>query len=360
MTTDERLEEIVTAAFAPAAAAVAEGRIPAAVLGAVLPDGRRAVRWAGQAAIEPAPRPLSRDTWFDLASLTKVLLTVPGLLRLVEDGRLDLDDPLGKRLPELADPAVRALSLRACLSHQSGLVPHEKLYLWPGPDGAARPTPDALKALVLARAWPVGAPAYSDINYILAGLILERLGDRPLAEALPPPAGLAARPPPGASVAATEYCPWRGRMLVGEVHDENAAALGGLAGHAGLFGTVDGVLDFAALLLDGLLLSPAAQAAMLRPHGPTRALGWERPYPQWTGGSLCGAGAIGHLGFTGTGLWLDPERGIGWALLTNRVHLGRDRDTGIQDLRRATANRLCAGWSRVVGADDRQLDIRTG
>ncbi|MCA8931532.1 MAG: serine hydrolase, partial [Rhodospirillaceae bacterium] len=161
--------------------------------------------------------------------------------------------------------------------------------------------------------------------------------------------GLAAAPPAGAEIAATEDCQWRGRVLVGEVHDENAAGLGGFAGHAGLFGTMDGVLDAAAAILSGTWLGPAAMEVMSARHTPTRAFGWQIRHavpagaePPWTGGSLCSARTIGHTGFTGTGLWIDLERGYAWALLTNRVHPTRHAETGIQDLRRAVGNRLAA------------------
>lgn len=222
------------------------------------------------------------------------------------------------------------------LSHQTGLIPVVPIHRWG--EGA-----DHLKRQVLAHDWPIGEPSYSDINFILLGLVIERLRDRPLADTTLP-AGLSFTPDPAAT-AATEQCGWRDRLVRGEVHDENAFALGGAAGHAGLFGTIDGVLDFAQSLMTGRILGPAALAEMRRTQTPTRALGWERPYPLWTGGNLCSAGTIGHLGFTGTGLWLDFDRGVAWTLLTNRVHPTRHRDTGIQDLRRAVSNIVSGSWA---------------
>src|SRR5690606_14678665 len=136
--------------------------------------------------------------------------------------------------------------------------------------------------------------------------------------------------------AATENCTWRGRVMRGEVHDENAFALGGAAGHAGLFGTVDGVLDFAQSPLAGSLLAPSSIEASRRPQARTRSLGWECRHPGWHGGDLCSADTIGHTGFTGTGLWIDFERDLAWAFLTNRVHPSRHRESGIPALRQAT------------------------
>jgi CubicO group peptidase (beta-lactamase class C family) len=117
----------------------------------------------------------------------------------------------------------------------------------------------------------------------------------------------------------------------GEVHDENAFALGGAAGHAGLFGTIDGVLDVALGFLQGV--EPGLTGIRMR-QSATRTLGWEARHEGWSGGDTCSDETIGHTGFTGTGLWIDFRRGIAWALLTNRVHPTRHRETGIGELRR--------------------------
>ena len=117
----------------------------------------------------------------------------------------------------------------------------------------------------------------------------------------------------------------------GEVHDENAFALGGAAGHAGLFGTIDGVLDAAQSLLR--CAEPWMGEIRVR-QSATRCLGWEARHDGWSGGDACSSETIGHTGFTGTGVWIDFQRGLAWALLTNRVHPTRHRDTGIHMLRR--------------------------
>jgi CubicO group peptidase (beta-lactamase class C family) len=225
----------------------------------------------------------------------------------------------------------RKLTFRQCLAHQTHLPGVEPLYTY-GRD------PATLRAFVLQREWRAGLPVYSDINFILLGIAIERLTGRPLIEQ-PLPAGFSFRPEPF-QCAATENCTWRGRVVRGEVHDENAYALGGASGHAGLFGAVDAVLDFAASLLDGTALAPASVAALRTKNAPTRTLGWEIAYPGWSGGDVCSAATIGHTGFTGTGLWIDWERDLAWTLLTNRVHPSRHTESGIVQLRRDTGNAI--------------------
>ncbi len=330
-------DEAVAHGFVPAAEAVAAGSIPGAALGLVTVAGDRAVRLAGLAQREPERVPLTRAHLFDLASLTKIIFTTTEILRLLEAGRVDLDDPLSRHIPDFfqyqPDHWLRRLTIRACLTHQSGLPTVEPIYTW-GSD------PATLAALVLQREWRRGPDAYSDINFILLGILLERQHGRRLAEwALPE--GFAIAPGPSRAVA-TERCAWRGHVMRGAVHDENAYALGGMAGHAGLFGTVDAVLGFAHGLLAGGLLSDAAIALIRRPASETRTLGWQRAHPGWSGGSLCSPETIGHTGFTGTGLWIDFSRGIAWTLLTNRVHPSRHVESGIAALRQAVGNRISA------------------
>jgi CubicO group peptidase (beta-lactamase class C family) len=198
--------------------------------------------------------------------------------------------------------------------------------------------PARLRAFVLQREWQHGPPVYSDINFILLGIAIERITGAPLS-AWPLGEGLGFGLPPGPAVA-TEFCQWRGRVLKGEVHDENAHALGGAPGHAGLFGTVDGVLGFALAMLQGRLLSPAMMDAVRTPQFGHRTCGWDSAHPGWPGGDACSAGTIGHTGFTGTGLWIDFKRGLAWTLLTNRVHPSRHSDSGIFALRPAVGEAL--------------------
>ena len=321
--------------FAAAETACSEGRIPGTALGIITREGARDVRVTGYAQIEPEHIKLTRAMWFDLASLTKVIFTTQKIMALCEEGRISLDDPLVRHIPDLrqydSSAPERALTIRQVLAHQTHLPAVEPLYTL-GQD------PETLRAYVLQRIWKMGPPVYSDINYILLGILIERVTGQPLAEqALA--AGLSFFPPADQSVA-TERCVWRGRVMRGDVHDENAFALGGPAGHAGLFGTVDGVLDHALYLLQGGGLPPHLFNEMITPVAGNRALGWEVFEAGWHGGTGHSAQTIGHLGFTGTGLWLDFEREIAWTLLTNRVHPSRHTDTGIMALRRATGSMI--------------------
>jgi CubicO group peptidase (beta-lactamase class C family) len=331
---------MIEAAFAPAAAALAAGRIPGATLGIVTRDGARHVRVAGLAQKVPHEEALTREHWFDLASVSKVIATTRFVLRLADEGRLDLDRPLTDAIPDLrqydvAGAPERRLTFRDCLVHRTFLPAVEPIYTY-GDD------PNRLRAFVLQREWKHGPPVYSDINFILLGIAVERLTGAGL-DALPIEPGLSWGPPPGPAVA-TEFCHWRGRVMKGEVHDENCWAMGGRTGHAGLFGTVDGVLDVAQGLLDGTAASPAMFAAMRTAVEGHRTHGWEIRFPGWSGGQACSPTTIGHTGFTGTGLWIDADRGLAWTLLTNRVHPTRHFDSGIFDLRPATGEAVIAAF----------------
>ncbi len=328
-------------AFALAASAVAGGRIPGATLGVVAADGSRAVRFAGMAALVPEPETLTEVHWFDLASVSKVIATTTIILTLAEQGRIDLDRPLTDAIPDLrqydlAGATERRLTFRDCLAHRTHLPAVEPIYTY-GDD------PARLRAFVLQRQWRAGPPVYSDINFILLGIAIERITGKPIS-AWPLGPGIGFGPPPGPAVA-TEACTWRGRVMKGEVHDENAFALGGAAGHAGLFGTVGGVLDFAQGLLNGSGATPAMLAAIRTPVHDYRTCGWERRFDGWHGGDACSPETIGHTGFTGTGLWVDFARGLAWTLLTNRVHPTRHRDSSILELRRATGDRVIHVWA---------------
>ena len=338
MTAQSTAAAILAAAAGPVAEAVSS-LIPGAVLGVVTKDGDRAACAFGRAQVEPHPHPMRRESWFDLASLTKVLFTTPAILGMVAQGRIGLDDGLASAIPDLRQYDLAAperhLTFRQCLAHQTHLPAVEPLYTY-GQD------PATLRAFVLQREWRMGAPVYSDINFILLGIAIERLSGRPLHEQPLRPysekPGLSFHPNPDDSVA-TERCTWRGRVLRGEVHDENAFALGGAAGHAGLFGTVDGVLDAAQDMLQG---HTVGVAGMRTKQSATRTLGWEARHAGWSGGDACSDDTIGHTGFTGTGLWIDFHHALAWTLLTNRVHPTRHRDTGITGLRRRVGDLIVA------------------
>lgn len=332
--------EVCEQGFAPALEAVEGGRIPGAALGVVSADGESAVRFAGMAALVPEREELTRAHWFDLASLSKVIATTVMVLKLAERGRFELDRPLTDAIPDLrqydvANAAERKLTFRDCLMHRSFLPAVEPIYTY-GSD------PARLRAFVLQREWRHGPPVYSDINFILLGIAVERITGAPLPD-WPLGEGLGFGPPPGPAVA-TELCSWRGRVMKGEVHDENAFALGGAPGHAGMFGTVDGVLGFARAMLAGEILSPAMMTEVRTAGDRHRTCGWERAFAGWHGGDACSADTIGHTGFTGTGLWIDFARGLAWTLLTNRVHPTRHADSGITTLRPAVGERVISAW----------------
>ena len=322
------VQSILERAFKPLAKSVEDKRIPGGVLGVVDRDGTRAVRAVGSAQLVPTARPMTEDTWFDLASLTKVVFTTQRILLAAEAGVIDLDTPLTSMLPDFVqynpDNWQRKVTFRQCLGHQTPFPGVFPIYTY-GTD------PNLLRAFVLQRDWPAGPAVYSDLNFILMGFALERLEQKSIRQMDPGP-GFAWSADP-AHAAATEQDPWRGRVVCGEVHDENCFALQG-SGHAGLFGTAASLLDFA----HGLLRDTPADGLIRTPLSDKRTHGWERPSIGWSGGDHCTAETIGHTGFTGTGLWLDFARGRAWTLLTNRVHPTRHFDSGIIALRRAVGD----------------------
>ncbi|KRA97715.1 esterase [Devosia sp. Root685] len=319
-------------AFPALEQAIASGRIPGGVLGVIDRDGNRATRAIGSAQTVPTSRPMTEDSWFDLASISKVAFTTERILALAEAGTIDLDAPLTTVLPDYRhynlDNWERKITFRQCLGHQTPFPAVFPLYTY-GRD------PDLLRTFLLQHEFPAGPAVYSDINFILLGLALERIHGKWLREQDPGPGFAWSADPQNA--AATELCYWRHRVLAGEVHDDNCSAMQG-AGNAGLFGTVHSMLDFA---FDKL--TNAGPDALIRtPLSARRTHGWERPYDGWSGGDNCTTETIGHTGFTGTGIWIDFARGHAWTLLTNRVHPTRHFDSGIFALRRAVGDRINA------------------
>lgn len=333
---DSALQGQFDAAFAALQQSVETGRIPGGVLGVIDLQQGRATRATGMAALMPASRPMQQDTWFDLASLTKVLFTTPRILALHQAGRIDLDAPLTSVIPDLhqqlPDAWERRVTFRQCLGHQTAFPAVSPLYTY----GLE---PQLLRHFILQHDWPTGPVTYSDINFILLGIVLERLEGTTIRNQDPGP-GFAFSADPQAT-AATEHCPWRQRILCGEVHDENCAALQG-GGHAGLFGTMDAVLAQARAWLEADQRHDVVTALMRQPLSDTRTHGWERAHAGWSGGDRTGATTIGHTGFTGTGLWIDFAHQRAWCLLTNRVHPSRHFDSGITQLRQAVGDALTA------------------
>ena len=283
-----------------------------------------------------APR-CTDGTIFDLASLTKVISTASIAMRLVERGQLPLNASVRDLLPDFDRPHWRTVQIRHLLDHSSGLPAH--LRLWQTARGV-HDYRQGIMSLPLERA-PGEASLYSDPGFMLLGWVLDSVGgaslDRQFMDVLGPDiAPLLFLPGTELRdrIAPTEFDPWRGRLICGEVHDENAAALGGVAAHAGLFGTAQAVGAFARVVLQTFTVasrlgSPSAMrlfAARSAVPGSSRALGWDTALPTSSSGTRMRQTAIGHTGFTGTSLWIDWERDCYAVLLTNRVHPQRSNE----------------------------------
>ena len=290
-------------------------------------------------------------TLWDLASLTKLVALTTTIATLVDDGRLSLDDTVRRWVPEWRVAGSEGITVRDLLTHRSGL-PAFKLYFR---QAIGR---DTVRALVLAEPLetaPRTKMVYSDIGAIVLGILVERVTAQSFDAAVQarvlaplgmtetmfnPPAALRGR------IAATEMDPWRGRLLIGEVHDENAFALGGVSSHAGLFSTANDMVRFARLWLgygtvgDRRLITPATArtfATVVDSTFSSRAIGWDTPTGDNSAGTRMKRPAFGHTGFTGTSVWIDPTRNLFVLLLTNRVDPSRTR-TGIAAVRIAVAD----------------------
>ena len=311
--------------------AIQNREIPGAVL-VVGHDGRVIYRRAfGNRSLEPTRASMTVDTIFDIASLTKVVTTTNAVMQLVDQGRVRLNDPVMKYIPEFGQNDKGDITVRDLLTHHSGLAPDLDLtHPWAGRDVGYEM---AFASTPLA---PPGARfIYSDINFIVLGALVERVSGIPLdsycAQNIFVPLGMSHtrfRPPAEwlSQIAPTEYDE-RGQMLRGVVHDPTARRMGGVAGHAGLFSTADDLAKFAQFLLDGgpVLSSPAIQKMTSPEQPPTspaiRGFGWDIDSPLSSNrGELFPVGSFGHTGFTGTSLWVDPTTRTYIVLLTNAVH----------------------------------------
>jgi CubicO group peptidase (beta-lactamase class C family) len=371
--------------------AIADGNIPGAVL-VVGHDGGVIYRKAyGNRALEPKREPMTLDTVFDLASLTKVVATTTAVMQLVEQGKVRLNDPVAKYLPEFAQNGKEDITVRQLLTHYSGLAPD--IDLTPAFDGKE-------SALRLAFAeTPAQAPGsgftYSDTNFIVLGALVEKLSGETLdvytqrhifaplkmthTRFLPLAAG---RPGSLEKIAPTEYDEHE-HMLRGVVHDPRARRMGGVAGHAGLFSTADDLAKFAQTLLDGGdgILSAAAVEKMTSPETPPaapvlRGFGWDIDSPFSSNrGDLFPVGSYGHTGWTGTSMWIDPTTETYIVLLTNAVH-PRGKGTAVA-LRSKVATEVAAAlnltpsekeelrWKSITGYNEalsasRRMSTRNG
>lgn len=316
---------------------LAERAYPAVVCEVGRADGPLWRDALGHLSYDDDARPCEPATVFDLASLTKVIATTSLVMREVRRGVMLIDAPVRRYLPEWHAPGGDAVTIGHLLDHSSGLPAHRRLWETSQDATALR---RAVMSVPLDR--PVGASSvYSDVGFLLAGFALEAVTGRPLdaqwASVWPshlPWLGFNPEPATWPRVAATENDPWRGRVLQGEVHDENAAVLGGVAGHAGMFGTAEAVGLFASAVLSSFhaetwLATPPLMrtfASRRQVPGSSRALGWDTMLPTSSCGPRLSPTAIGHTGFTGTSLWIDWERNLYVALLTNRVHPTRTNE----------------------------------
>jgi uncharacterized protein YbbC (DUF1343 family)/CubicO group peptidase (beta-lactamase class C family) len=313
--------------------AIAQRQIPGAVL-IVGHDGQVVYRKAyGDRALVPRREAMTVDTVFDCASLTKVVATTTAIMQLWEQGKFRMNDPVAKYLPEFGQNGKQDITIRQLLVHFSGLAPDLDLTKsWEGKETAYR------MAFEEAPEHSPGAGfAYSDINFVVLGALVERVSgeslDQYAAQHVFAPLGMKETRflPPAAwetRIAPTEEDE-KHQLLRGAVHDPTARRMGGVAGHAGVFSTADDLAIFAQALLDGGrgVVSAATVAKMTVPQQPVnstvlRGFGWDIDSPLSSNrGELLPVGGYGHTGFTGTSLWIDPATKTYIVLLTNAVHM---------------------------------------
>lgn len=329
---------------------VAERVFPGAVLLVSKEDRVLFLEAFGLARLSPE-QAMKTDTVFDLASLTKPLATTLSLMLLVQHGRLALDQPLAGLIADFSATNKQHITTRQLLSHTSGL-PDYKPYYKQLVEIEACNRKDRLRAMLVAEG-PVDKPGaasrYSDIGFMILEWIVEATAEMPLDRfvegSIYRPLGLkdlffvrlnSAAPKAKRGFAATEDCPWRGEVLEGRVHDDNAYAAGGVAGHAGLFGTAQDVYRLLCEILNvykGKPNSGIFEREMVRLFFKRRsdlgswALGFDTPSrPDSSSGRYFSDQSVGHLGFTGTSFWMDLAKEVIVVLLTNRVHPSRAND----------------------------------
>ena len=287
----------------------------------------------GDRATVPAREPMTRDTAFDLASLTKPVATATSIMILVEQGKIRLDDRLGKLLPEFDNQGKGAITVEKLLRHRGGLIADNPIAAFAdGPEQAWKNLANLGLSYV-----PGESYVYSDVGFMILGKIVEKISGETL-EAFArknifEPLGMSGTrflPTDSGQIAPTELN--GGEMLRGIVHDPRSRSLGGVAGHAGLFGPADDLAVYAQMLVNGgvgaygaRILGPLTVRAMidpgLTPASQRRGLGWDVDTPHSAPrGALFGIGGFGHTGFTGTSLWVDPSSGVFVVILTSRLH----------------------------------------
>ncbi|MEW5975575.1 MAG: glycoside hydrolase family 3 N-terminal domain-containing protein [Acidobacteriota bacterium] len=306
----------------------------------------------GRLDYSSAGKPVSKTTVYDLASLTKVLAATPVAMHFLEKGELKLEYPLTRYYPDFHGQNRDKITVRHLLTHSAGFPAHLPFY-----KDIKGKSAFVKKILQTPLEYEPGSKAvYSDLGIILLGDILEKIGgdslDHLARRIVFEPLGMSRtlfNPPRNLrpETAPTENDPWRGRLIRGEVHDENAYAMGGVSAHAGLFGTSGDLAVFCQMLLNGGIYDHKriVKAGTIRrftmrqdfPPGSSRALGWDTPSANSSAGDLFSGESFGHTGFTGTSIWIDPTRELFVVLLTNRVHPTRENNR-IQQARRLVAD----------------------
>ena len=308
--------------------------------------------------------PAHADTVFDLASLTKAIATTTVAMILLEAGRLHLDDTVSRWLPEWRGADRADVTILDLLAHSAGLTAYLPFYR----DHTGRAEFQHVISTLPLEYRPGSQSIYSDLGFMLLGFILEDAGQSPLDQQFSITAeqlgldALVFNPPRQwrSRIAPTELDPWRGRLLVGEVHDENCWALGGVAGHSGLFGAAAPVGRFARAILQTLggrrtFVGPRTLSRFVAPStvpGSSRALGWDTMLTTSSCGHKMSASAIGHTGFTGGSLWVDPRLDLYVVLLSNRVHPSRENDA-MGHLRPLVHDAVVNAWRPQGGVDGR-------
>lgn len=337
--------------------AIAKGELAGAVVLAQYHDPIAYRGVFGAACLSPEHYATAEDTLYDLASLTKVIATTSAIMLLEADGALKLDQPVAELLPAFGDRDKTRITVRHLLSHSSGLRPwrayHEDLRERELRRGerllATAQGRDSIIQRILRSASvhdPEEASVYGDLGFIALGALVEQVSGERLdafcTRRIFDPLGMSDThfnplPFSGERVryAATEQCPWRDQIIWGEVHDGNAWAMGGVAGHAGLFSTASDVLRFGVEMLaadrgESSIFPQAIAREFFRrqelPAGSDWGLGWDTPTEgQSTSGRHFSKRSIGHTGFTGTSIWIDLERGAVFVVLANRNHLTAKR-----------------------------------
>ncbi len=339
--------------------AVDDGAFPGAYAAVGTANGVIADVGVGRLDAADRHRPNASTVW-DLASLTKVIGTTTAVMQLVQSGRVALDTPVVRYVPEWTAAGAERVTVRHLLTHSAGLPAWRPLYKEATTAGEAlqqvfATSPDTLPGVRFV---------YSDLGFILLGQMVEHVSGTRLAEYdsanIFTPLGMSATRylPPAEwrkRIAPTEDDPWRQRHLRGEVHDENAARLDGVAGHAGLFSNGLDLVLFARMYLNHGAIGPrrildSATVSSIATLQDTvvsrRAIGWETPTGTNSAGTRLSAAAFGHTGFTGTSLWMDPGEGIFVLLLTNRVNPTRE-NRKIGAVRSALADVVVDTWSRL-------------